>query len=128
MRVIFLPGGPEPPHVTDIPNELETLQNMVKGYIEIVPMAKLLKDGMMMLVNEEARTTGMEPNRAATFFYSGATHRYLSRMDYRVILGPALIVGIDGEEFTDLTVQQLKRVSFVSRDYLNWTPFEEDEP
>ena len=128
MRVIFLPGGPEPPHVMDIPNELETLQHMVKGYFEAVPMAKLLRDGMILLVNEEGRIKGMEPNRAATFFYSGVTNNYLSKADPRVIVGPALIVGIDGEEFTDLTVQQLRRVSFVTRDYLNWTPFEEDEP
>ena len=128
MRVIFLPGGTEPPRVLDIPNELETLQHMVKGYFEVVPMAKLLRDGMILLVNEEGRIKGMEPNRAATFFYSGVTNNYLSKADPRVIVGPALIVGTDGEEFADLTVPQLRRVSFVTRDYLNWSPFEEDEP
>lgn len=62
------------PEVTEIDNELRTMQEMVDGYIQIVPL-----DGDACLVcNEEGKLIGLEPNRivgcdviVGTFFIAG---------------------------------------------------------
>ena len=69
----------------EIPNELEWLQGAVEGYIEAVPFA----DDIVMLVNEEGKLKGMEPN----FTWMNDT-----------IVGPVIFLGVDGEEFTDCPV------------------------
>ncbi|MBQ8960888.1 MAG: DUF3846 domain-containing protein [Ruminococcus sp.] len=71
----------------EIENTLEALQEAVYGYIETIT---LTPDRAVMIVNEEGRIRGMAVNPAATK-YTGI-----------VIVGPALIVGVDGEEFCDV--------------------------
>ena len=71
----------------NIENTLEALQRAVCGYIECLP---LIPDRAVMIVNEEGRLRGMAPNIAA------------SRVAGMMIVGPALIVGVDGEEFADV--------------------------
>ena len=71
----------------DIENTLDALQEVVDGYIETVP---ILPDEAVMIVNEEGRLRGMPVNTIASIV-SG-----------RQIVGPAFIVGVDGEEFTDV--------------------------
>lgn len=74
----------------DIENTLEALQNAVDGYIETVPIRFIPPDKAVMIVNEEGRLKGMTMNRTASLYAD------------RLIVGNALVVGVDGEEFTDV--------------------------
>lgn len=74
----------------DIENTLEALQTAVDGYIEAVT---LIPGKAVMIVNEEGLLRGMAPNPAA------------SMIAKTKIVGPALIVGVDGEDFTDIPAE-----------------------
>lgn len=74
----------------NIANTLEALQNAVEGYIEVVT---LVPEQAVMIVNEEGRLHKMSPNL------------YASAIAGMSIVGPAIIVGVDGEEFTDIPVE-----------------------
>lgn len=82
MHVIYKAPGcrPEP---RDIPNTLEELQATVGGYIETVALAT----DTAIICNEEGRLLGLPYN--CRFF----------GVDF---VGPILVVGVDGDEFTDL--------------------------
>ena len=71
----------------NIDNTLEALQAAVDGYIEAVT---LVPGAAVMIVNEEGLLRGMPYNAFATLIAA------------RNIVGPALIVGVDGDEFTDI--------------------------
>lgn len=73
-------------HFAEIENRLEALQYAVGGYIETIPLGH----GALMIVDEEGRLKGLARNRIASL---------VAGMD---IVGPALIVGEDGEEFCDV--------------------------
>lgn len=124
MRAIYLSDANKAPEIIDIPNELETLQEKVGGYIEAVPMKIMISADIRMLVNEDGRDGLHEPNRIASYYYSGITNQYLSMWDPRVIVGPALIVGVDGEEFTDVSEHQLRWIQKMGEPYVEWDPFE----
>lgn len=82
----------------EIPNELEWLQGAVEGYIEAVP----LRPDLLMVVNEEGKLHGMEHNF------------WINLGGYRdEILGPALFVGVDGEEFDDCPVDKSSLLNFL---------------
>ena len=71
----------------EIENTLEALQAAVNGYIETIG---IVPGEAVMIVNEEGRLRGMEPNPIASAF---------AGID---IVGPALIVGVDEDDFTDV--------------------------
>ena len=71
----------------EIENTLEALQAAVDGYIEAVT---LVPGKAVMIVNEEGLLRGMPYNAFATLIAA------------KNIVGPALVVGVDGEEFTDI--------------------------
>lgn len=70
-----------------IENTLEALQAAVDGYIETV---RLVPGRAVMIVNEEGQLRGMAPNPIA------------SAVANTQIVGPAVVVGVDGEDFTDI--------------------------
>lgn len=72
------------PHVVEIGNTLEALQKEVGGYIETVTMFT----DMAIICNEEGRLMGMEHNLE----FAGIE-----------FVGTVLFVGIDGDEFCDLS-------------------------
>lgn len=74
----------------DIENTLEALQAAVDGYIEAVT---LIPGKAVMIVNEEGLLRGMAQNPIA------------SAVANTQIVGPAVVVGIDGEEFTDFPAE-----------------------
>ena len=78
---------------TDIPNTLEALQAEVDGYIEAVT---LIPDQAVMIVNREGVLRGMSPNPSASLTAG------------RPIFGNALVVGVNGDEFTDIPDDVLK--------------------
>lgn len=65
-----------------IPNELDVLQQLVGGYVESLTITT----DAVILCNEEGRINGQEYNCN----FCGID-----------LVGPILIVGTDGEEFTD---------------------------
>lgn len=87
MHVIYKAPGrsPEP---RDIPNTLEELQAAVGGYIEPVSFAT----DACVICNEEGRLMGLPYNC-----------KFLG-VDF---VGPILIVGVNGEEFTDLDPEMM---------------------
>lgn len=91
MRAIVKRVG-QSPRVEDIKNDLQTLQELVGGYIECVMVGK----GIVLVVNEEGKLDGLPAN-----FPLGND----------VIVGTAVFVanGFDGD-FTDLTDEQIETV------------------
>lgn len=103
MRI--LPG--KNPEIIDIRNRLHELQLAVEGYIEVIPcpwdrMARLV-------VNEEGKIRHMPPNRILNDPHTGM---------YDILAGPILIVGINKEDFDDLTDDQIQAVKDLSDEYL----------
>lgn len=78
----------------DIENKLEAFQEAVDGYIETVT---LVPDEVVMIVNEEGLLRGLGINPLATALCGSA------------IVGVALVVGIDGEEFCDVPERYLRK-------------------
>lgn len=97
MRAIYKAPGREPQRV-EIGNELNVLQQIVGGYIETVRIS----DGAILIVNEEGKLKGLEPN-----FFFGAIGD--------VIVGPVLIVGENGDEFADLPEDEAEEISRILR-------------
>lgn len=85
MKALKLEGRKH--EVIDIENTLEALQNAVGGYIETV---RLMVDDAVMIVNEEGLLRGLPYNTAA------------SHLAMQPIHGTAVVVGVSGEEFTDI--------------------------
>lgn len=79
----------------EIENTLEALQKAVDGYIETVT---LIGGYAVMIVNEEGLLRGMPSNLTA------------SAIAARKIVGPALVVGVKGEEFTDVPKDIKQRI------------------
>ena len=82
MRALYKKPAWEGFHEVIIPNTLKQLQQMVGGKIECV----WLSEDACVICNEEGRIYGMEYNCE----YEGVSY-----------VGPILVVGVDGEEFTD---------------------------
>lgn len=79
----------------DIDNTLEALQEAVDGYIEVLT---LVPNQAVMIVNEEGRLRRLYPNILA------------SAIAGTQIVGNALIVGVDGEEFTDIPLEVARHI------------------
>lgn len=75
-------------HMTNISCTLENLQKIVGGHIETVYLG-----GLILIVNEEGKLLGLEPN---------------FRLDQGafadVIMGTAIVVGQNGEDFGDCPI------------------------
>lgn len=83
--IIKNPG--QPAFTRQINNELSALQDLVGGYIQTV----YLPHGVIMIVNEEGKLMGLKPN---------------FRLEHDLIVGTAVFVSADGEEFTGLSERQ----------------------
>ncbi len=79
----------------EIENTLEALQKQVGGYIETVT---LVQEEAVMIVNEEGMLLGYGINPVASLI-AGTK-----------IVGPVLIVGVDGEEFCNIPKGLAKRL------------------
>lgn len=83
--------------VTTIPNDLESLQKTVGGYIEAVYP---FEDPAAIICNEEGKLNGMELNRAL---------RDESGQNYDILAGPFFVTGLGDDDFTSLLKElQLK--------------------
>lgn len=88
MKAIIKEVG-KSPRVEEIENDLETLQSLVGGYIEVVGM----EENILLICNEEGKINGLPPN-----FSTG----------YDTIAGTAVFVAHDGkEDFAGLSDTQM---------------------
>ena len=86
IRAIIKRPDEEFGHVCNISGSLENLQKTVGGYIEAVPLG----DSHVMIVNENGKNIGLPFN-----FHFGM---------YDTVVGVAVVLGVNGEEFTDATM------------------------
>ena len=76
-------------HIANISCTLENLQKTVGGHIETL----YLGHGLILIVNEEGKLLGLEPNfRTARGFFADT------------IVGTAVLVGVNGENFGDVPI------------------------
>ena len=81
-------------YVTNVSNTLKNLQNLVDGYIETVTFAIDTPENKLVIIcNEEGKLKRLPYN--CTIFGED-------------FVGTILIAGVDGEEFVDLTDDQVK--------------------
>lgn len=87
------------PELIEMPNELEAMQKIVGGYIEVYPLA----DDAAIVCNEEGKISGMELNRP--IYHNGEL--------VEIIAGTFFIAGDDYElgEFVSLTDEQIEKYS-----------------
>ena len=76
-------------HVTNISTSLKNLQKIVGGFIQTVT----LTSNTVIICNEEGKIKGLEPN----FIIGTAPFQ-------DVIVGEAIVIGTDGEDFCDLPI------------------------
>ena len=83
------------PELIEMPNDLEAMQAIVGGYIEVYPLA----DNVAIVCNEEGKMNGMELNRP--IFRNGEI--------IEIIVGTFFIAGDDISigEFVSLTDEQI---------------------
>ena len=89
LKIVYVEPN-RPPFVSEVSNDLKSLQRSVAGYIEPI----YLGDGTILVGNEEAKLKGMEGNR---------------HIGESIIAGPFFIVGEDGENFRSLTDGEAQR-------------------
>lgn len=90
IKVVYIEPGRDPEFRT-VNNTLEAMQILVKGYIE----ALTVSNDMVIICNEEGRLRNMPYNRE------------LFGID---LYGPIVLVGTEGEDFTDAPVEDLLEV------------------
>lgn len=79
----------------EVPNTLESLQELVEGYIEHTTLPELTAKGIHLLVNEEGLLAGLDGNENLfPFFY----------------VGNVVFLCTAGEDFTGLSESQLQFV------------------
>lgn len=84
MKVMVIPENGSP-YSADIPNELQPIQDLIGGYIEVVPLWR----GVVALVDEEGKLKNRAPN-----VWVEELNDWLC--------GTVIICGVDGEDFCDL--------------------------
>lgn len=77
--------------IAEIENTLEAFQEIVGGYIEVMPLTERL----VLIVNEEGKLKGLEPN----MYVNGDC-----------LVGTVIVTAVDGEEFRSLTVHEIQAV------------------
>lgn len=92
IKILKIEPG-KAPEVTEINNDLKSMQEMVDGYIQIVPLG----DDACIVCNEEGKLIGMEANRI---------------LGCDVIVGPFFVAGDDGsEDLCSLSEDQIAEYS-----------------
>lgn len=84
--------------IVDINNDLHTLQNIVEGYIEIPYIPSISEMGISMIINDEGKLNGSEPNIA---LIQGSTVADL-------VFGNVIFAGTDESDLTDLNEEQIE--------------------
>ena len=94
-----------------IDNELKELQNLVGGYIEVLP----LKDNLVMIIDEEGKIKNRQYNELATTILQ----HYVKTQDF--IVGHAILCCTNGEEFENFdNSKYYQEVMQVLKERLSW--------
>lgn len=114
IRVLVIEPGKNPEE-REIDNDLKTMQELVGGFIEAVPMKFRYADTeetdrVDLICNEEGKIFDMPRNR------------YIPELNYDVVCGTFFLAGVGGEDFTSLTEDQIKRLK---RKFTIWEDEEE---
>lgn len=83
--------------VMEIDGELETMQKLVGGYIEVVN----LSDYVVLIYNEEGRMLGLPINK------------YIQNFVWFTIVGNCFICRVNGGEFDSLTDDDIKDIKIL---------------
>lgn len=108
LRIVYVEPG-KPPFVSDVRNDLASMQKAVGGRIEPI----YNRDGTVLIANEESKLIGLEGNR---------------RVEGSIIAGPFFVVGDNGEDFRSLTDAETQRYMerFVQPEDISQEEIEED--
>lgn len=98
MRVMHITAFPMTVKVIEIDDVLEAYQGLVDGYIEVVYAKGLRRYAAAMVVNEEGVLKDLPCNPIASVLYG----------DY--IAGDAVIVGVEGPDFTDVPLELIEEI------------------
>lgn len=93
---ILLANVSEPFQVVEVENELEPIQKIVGGYIEVLPVT----EDILLIMNEEGKLFGLPSN-----FQLIVNQRVAD-----TIAGNALFVGRKEEDFSSLTDAQIDKI------------------
>lgn len=92
IRVLKVEPG-KAPKAVEMDNTLRAMQEMVGGYIQLVPFEK----GACVVCNEDGKLIGLEVNR---------------RFGHDILVGTFFVAGDDGgEDFCSLTDEQIEKYS-----------------
>ena len=97
ITVLLIEPEKVPREIT-VPNSLESLQNAVGGYIEVVYP---FDDNACIICNEEGKLNGMQLNRAL---------RTEDGELYDILAGPVIIAGLTEDDFGSLTAEQVSHI------------------
>lgn len=95
MRALYKSPGDKSFRQILVPNQLHPLQELVGGYIETVTVQ--VKPQVIVICNEEARLKRLPYNCTIE------GKDYTGEFDCP-FFGPILLVGADGDEFTDVPI------------------------
>lgn len=99
MKVLIKNIG-ENTKITDIENDLQSLQNLVGGYIEALPLTK----DVLLICNEEGKLKGLPVN-----------FNIVINGKIESIVGNVFFVGKNDSDFDSLTNEQI----LILQDYLD---------
>lgn len=102
IKVVICERG-EPARVDQVYNRLEELQQLVGGYIEVMP----LSDGVVLVCNEEGKIDGSKENR---------TLKMADGSVLDTIFGTFFLCRTEGEEFASLEDADVKKLLRQFRD------------
>lgn len=108
LKIVYVEPS-RPPFISEVGNDLKSLQRAVCGYIEPINLG----DGTILVGNNESKLMGMEGNR---------------RLGDSIIAGPFFIVGEEGEDFRSLTEEEIQRYMerFAQPEHISQPEVEED--
>lgn len=96
------------PVVREIEGTLESLQNIVGGYIEVVYP---FDDPVGVICNDEGKLIGLPPNRA--LYHDGEM--------YDILVGTVIIAGLGAEDFCSLSddlIEKYRGMFYVPQEFM----------
>ena len=97
MKAIIVEPDDARPRVADIQSDLESLQEIVGGYIQVIYP---FEDSVGIICNEEGKLLGLPLNRALRDEHGEI---------YDVIAGSFIIASLTEDDFGDLTDEQVDK-------------------
>lgn len=97
LLTILVVEPAKPPHVKQIPDTLQAMQEIVGGNIDATYP---FEDSVALVFNSEGKFSDLQPNRLL---------RLENGDPYDVVFGTFFLAGLGGETFVSLTQEQLRK-------------------